>query len=312
MAKDMNIDENGIELTIAAAIPTFRREKELIDTISYLLRQKAQLSEILVLDQSESHAPSVEMALSSWDAQGAVRWIKLTKPSIPAAMNSALMEARADVVAFFDDDIVPQENLISAHLTAHGEPHTAVVAGRIIQPWQIGVDFSDDETFHFASMRPRWIEGFMGGNFSVRREVALRLGGFDENFVRVAYNFEAEFSHRLRRNGYRIYFEPKACVYHLKAPRGGTRIAGDHLTTWRPNHAVGAYYCALRTKRGLDRPLAVLRRLVKAVATRHHLQKPWWIPATLTAEVLGLVWALALASKGPNYVGAKPGQKQWQ
>ena len=39
----------------------------------------------------------------------------------------------------------------------------------------------------------------MGGNFSVRRDIALRLGGFDEQFVRVAYNFEAEFAHRLRR-----------------------------------------------------------------------------------------------------------------
>jgi GT2 family glycosyltransferase len=312
MTPDFEIAVTANPLSIAAAIPTFRREKELIDTISYLLRQKAQLSEILVLDQSESHAPSVEMALSSWDAQGAVRWIKLTKPSIPAAMNRALMESRADVVAFFDDDIVPQENLISAHLTAHGEPHTAVVAGRVIQPWQIGLDFSGDETFHFASMHPCSIDRFIGCNFSVRRELGVRIGGFDENFVGVAYNFEDEFSHRLARNGYRIYFEPKACVHHLKASSGGTRTTGDHLTTWRPNHAVGAYYCALRTKRGLDRPLAVLRRLVKAVATRHHLQKPWWIPATLTAEVLGLVWALALASKGPNYVGTKPGQKQWQ
>jgi len=312
IAKDMNIDENGNELTIAAAIPTFRREKELINTISYLLRQKAQLSEILVVDQSESHAPSVEKALSGWDAEGAVRWIRLTKASIPAAMNRALMESRADVVAFLDDDIVPEENLIGAHRAAHEEHCAAIVAGRIIQPWQIGVESSDAESFNFASKRARWIEGFMGGNFSVRRELGVRLGGFDENFVGVAYNFEEEFSHRLRRDNYRIYFEPKACVQHLKAPRGGTRIAGDHLRTWRPDHAVGAYYCALRTRHGLDRLLTVLRRLVKAVSTRHHLRKPWWIPATLIAELLGLVWALALAGRGPNYLSANSGQQSWR
>jgi len=36
----------------------------------------------------------------------------------------------------------------------------------------------------------------MGGNFSVKRDLALRLGGFDENFVHVAYRFEAEFCDR--------------------------------------------------------------------------------------------------------------------
>ena len=39
-------------------------------------------------------------------------------------------------------------------------------------------------------MQAGWINDFMGGNFSVRREIALKLGGFDEQFVSVAYNFE--------------------------------------------------------------------------------------------------------------------------
>lgn len=307
-----NINTNVKKLSIAVAIPTFRRGKELVDTIYYILRQEGQPTEILVLDQSDTHAPSVEMALADWDAQGAVRWIKLTEPSIPAAMNRALLETQADVVAFFDDDIVPQDNLIVAHLEAHQRTNAAIVAGRVLQPWQISVDFSDDEMFHFASTRSRWIDRFMGGNFSVRRELGVRIGGFDENFVRVAYNFENEFSHRLRGNGYQIYFEPAACIYHLKAAKGGTRSGGNHLTTWRPNHAVGAYYCVLRTRRGLDRLLTMLRRLTRAVATRHHLQKPWWIPATLTSELLGLVWALWLASRGPSYVSNKLEKRQWR
>ena len=175
MVQDVEVAAKSSPLSIAVAIPTYGREKELINTITYILGQKADVTEILVLDQSDGHAPSVEMALSGWDAQGTVRWIKLTEPSIPAAMNRALMEARADVVAFLDDDIVPQDNLISAHLTAHRETDAAVVAGRIIQPWQIGVDFSDEETFQFASVHPSWIDRFMGGNFSVRREVAVRI-----------------------------------------------------------------------------------------------------------------------------------------
>ena len=81
------------------------------------------------------------------------------------------------------------------------------MAGRVIQPWQEGVDFSGERGFHFACLDARWSSSFMGGNFSIDRSVALALGGFDENFVRVAYRFEAEFAHRYlassRRNRYR-------------------------------------------------------------------------------------------------------------
>ena len=60
----------------------------------------------------------------------------------------------------------------------------------------------------------------MGGNFTIRREIALKLGGFDEQFVSVGYNFESEFAYRLNRAGYRIFYEPEACVHHLRVTEG--------------------------------------------------------------------------------------------
>lgn len=292
--------------SIAAAIPTFRRERVLVNTITHLLRQKLPPAEILVLDQSPVHTPSVEAALSAWDEQGTIRWIHLTEPSIPAAMNEALLRSRAEVILFLDDDVVPEADSIAAHGAAHENTGAAVVAGRVIQPWQEGMDFSQDEHFHFASTKPQWIDRFMGGNFSIRRKVALDVGGFDENFVYVAYNFEVEFAHRLRSKGYQIYFEPRACLHHLKSPDGGTRSMVDHLTTWNPSHAVGAYYCTMRTTAGGHRPSAMLHRFLSSVVTRHHLRRPWWIPATLLSELLGVIWAIALACKGPRYLREKP------
>ena len=145
----------------------------------------------------------------------------------------------------------------------------------------------------------------MGGNFTVRRDIALKLGGFDEQFVRVAYNFEAEFAYRLNRAGYRIFYEPAACVHHLKASGGGTRTFGDHLRSYRPNHAVGAYYFILRTWSGWQSLLRFLGRPLRAIATQHHLRRPWWIPATLIAEFSGMAWALLLALRGPRYLSSR-------
>lgn len=287
---------------LTVAIPTYRREQVLLDTLDYLLVLEQGPAEILVLDQTEQHQPATAQRLGELDQAGSIRWIQLTPPSIPQAMNRGLLESKHDIVLFVDDDIRPEPELLATHFTAHAEYGDVLVAGRVIQPWEEGQDFAGEQAFRFAGIRPFWIEEFMGGNFSLRRDSALALGGFDENFVRVAYRFEAEFAYRFRASGRRIRFEPAACLHHLRVGAGGTRTYGEHLTTVKPDHAVGAYYYALRTSNGGRWLREFLVRPLRAVATRHHLRRPWWIPVTLLAEVRGMIWALALHWRGPRYL----------
>ena len=237
------------ELRVGIVIPTYRRERVLVETLEQLLRLSERADQIVVIDQTEQHESATTECLEAMHAQGAIRWIRQQPPSITAAMNRGLREATGDVVLFLDDDIAPEPALVSAHRLAHATHADTLIAGRVIQPWEEGIDFSNHEAFCFAGLRPALILDFMGGNFSVRRDQALALGGFDENFVRVAYRFEAEFAHRFQESGQRIRFEPDACLHHLKA-EGGTRTYGNYLTTWKPDHAVGAYYHALKTRKG--------------------------------------------------------------
>jgi GT2 family glycosyltransferase len=287
-------------LPLSIAIPTYRRDDVLVATIDALLALQPAATELLVLDQSERHTGQAQAALQAFAAEGKIRWLRLPQPSITAAMNEGLRQASQDIVLFLDDDIRPDPELLASHVAAQARHADGLVAGRVIQPWQEGLTDSGAGPFHFASTRPAPLREFMGGNFSVRRSTALALGGFDENFVRVAYRFEAEFAHRWLASGRRIHFEPAACLHHLKVMDGGTRSYGDHLTTWRPDHAVGAYYYALRT--GAWRELLV--RPVRAVATRYHLRHPWAIPTTLLAELGGIAWALGLFLKGPRRMRA--------
>lgn len=284
---------------LTIAIPTYRREQVLLETIDYVLALRPEATEILVIDQTEMHQPETSARLAELALAGKIVWVRRELPSITAAMNHALTLAQGDVVLFIDDDVRPELALLAAHMQAHAQHLDGLVAGRVIQPWQEGIDFESDLDaggFHFASNRPALIDEFMGGNFSVRRELAMALGGFDENFVRVAYRFEAEFAHRLLASGRRIYYEPAACLHHLKSGSGGTRAFGEHLTTWRADHSVGAYYYGLRTgtvKEFLVRPW-------RAIATRYHLRHPWRVPATLVAELTGMAWAVALFLRGPR------------
>jgi GT2 family glycosyltransferase len=289
-------------LPVTVAIPTYGREQVLLDTLAFLLALEVPAAEILVLDQTEQHEAGTERALREMADRGQIRWLRLAQPSIPKAMNEAILNARCPLLLFLDDDVRPDPGLIAAHQAAHDARPDVLVAGRVLQPWDEGRDYSGDNDFHFATLQGRWIGEFMGGNFSVPRSIALVAGGFDENFVRVAYRFEAEFAHRWLAGGHRIWFEPSAMLHHLKVATGGTRTYGEHLTTWRPDHAVGAYYHGLRTRSFKE----FLFRPIRAVTTRYHLRNPWRIPGTLLAEFSGMMWAIGLFARGPKRLKRPP------
>jgi GT2 family glycosyltransferase len=290
---------------LSVVIPTYGRDDVLLATIRFLLAMDEGPDEIIIVDQTPSHQDIVHRELVQLDFRGLIRWVRLKKPSITAAMNAGLGTARGSIVLFLDDDIMPDPRLVAAHRDRHFTHPNALIAGRVLQPWHNEQADAPGAPFTFNSLESVALNEFMGGNFSVSRESALQLGGFDENFVEVAYRFEAEFALRWRRTGRSIWYEPNALIHHLKAPSGGTRTYGDFLRTWRPSHSTGEYYFLL-----IGRPdgwrQRLLRRLIFSCATRHHLRRPWWIPATLVSEIWGLLQAATKVWKGPRLlVGGK-------
>jgi glycosyltransferase involved in cell wall biosynthesis len=283
---------------LTIVIPTYRREAVLVDSLELLLRLSPAADEIIVVDQTEQHEPATDQQLQELHDSGAIRWLRRSQPSIPAAMNAGLLAARPGIVLFLDDDIRPDGALISAHRRAQAE-YPGLVAGQVLQPGEKPVALAPGERFRFNSTAATSIGEFMGGNFSVRRDVALALGGFDENFVGAAYRFEAEFAFRYTRRHGPIRFEPAASIHHLQASAGGTRAHGHHLRTVKPGHSVGAYYYWLRT-RAPRWWWSMMLRPLRSIRTRHHLRRPWWIPLTLLAEARGLVKALRLSAQGPR------------
>ncbi len=300
---DADIDHCTADvMPISIIIPSYRREHVLVNTLSCIMSLMPAPAQIIVVDQTKEHEPGTIERLAQWERNGKIRWIPIDRPSIPHAMNIGLLDATQDIVLFLDDDIIPDPGLIQAHLDAHNAKDAAVVAGRVIQPWDVGMPDPADGKFRFSSSTEQFITDFMGGNFSVKRSIALKIGGFDENFVRVAYRFESEFADRILASGEKIFFEPAACIRHLKTQAGGTRSFGEHLKTIKPSHPVGDYYYLLRSKRAGRRSWKILSRPFRAIWTQHHLRHPWWIPATLVSELTGMIWAFFLVLRGPRYI----------
>jgi GT2 family glycosyltransferase len=284
---------------VSVVIATYGRDAVLVDTVRRVLVLDPPASELLVVDQTPAHSPAVERELEALAAAGGIEWIRIGAPSIPGAMNVGLLRARSGIVLFLDDDVIPARGLVAAHRAAHGRSGVGVVAGQVLQPGEEPVP-GPHAPFRFNSGESGWVTEVIGANFSIRRDLALAIGGMDENFVRAAYGFEAELCARATAAGARILFEPLATVRHLRAPAGGTRSYGSHLRTARPGHSVGAFYRILRTSRRTAVPVKVAGRLARSIRTRHHLSRPWWIPATLLAETLGLGWAIGLSLRGPR------------
>lgn len=284
----------GID-ALSIAIPTYNRGAIVVETIGRLLRLEPPAAAIIVVDQTATGTPQ----LARWHDEGAIRWVRLPEPSIPHAMNTALLTATTPLVLFLDDDVEPSPGIVAAHLDAHRDPAVWAAVGQILELGEAPAHHDepeDDLDFRFNHDTTRLVTNVMAGNLSVKRERAIGVGGFDENYVGVAYRFETDFARRLVSAGGRIRFEPRATLRHLKLATGGLRTYGNHLTSASPMHSVGDYYFAIT---GKERLLEyVLRRLRKNVITRFHATHPWTIPAKLTGELRGLALARRLARGG--------------
>lgn len=292
---------------LTIAIPTYGRGKVLCETIEHLLALPARATEIVVVDQTEQHPPDTAERLEAWNASGVIRLVRLDQPSIPHAMNVALREARSPRVLFLDDDVIPAPNLVAAHEAAFTDASLWAVAGQVLQPGEAPQHFEEEELhrgllrdleFRFRHDAACDVRNVMAGNLTVDRERALFIGGFDENFIGVAYRFETDFALRIVAAGGRIRYEPSASIRHLKAPGGGIRTYGDHRTSSSPAHSAGDYYFALRHVPHFWRYAGM--RLWKNVLTQYHLRHPWSIPPKLLGEIRGLLLARRLAR------GARP------
>ena len=288
-------------IAVSVVIVTYGREQALIDSILSLLGLEQQPAQIVVVDQSVSHQKEVAVQLASWHQHKTIKLISLPEPSIPHAMNTGLVNADEDIVLFVDDDIKAHKHLVRIHYEAHQHSTPVIIAGKVIQPWDDDQKLNDGG-HQFNSTEKKYISHFMGGNFSINKNLAINLGGFDENFIGVAYRFEKEFAQRWLEAGYQILFEPQAVIDHLKVSSGGTRKYGEHLTTLQPFHAVGAYYYIMINPRSGGKIKSIVCRLVQSIKTRHHLKQPWYIPLTLLAEIRGLIMARRLARAGPKFI----------
>jgi GT2 family glycosyltransferase len=127
-----------------------------------------------------------------------------------AARNIGWRRAQAPVVAFTDDDTVPDRHWLEEGLRAL-RPGVDALAGRIVMP------ISATPTDYERNEQGLEHAEFVTANCFVRRSVLERLGGFDETF-RMPWREDADLQFRLLEAGCTIAAALTALVVHPVRP----------------------------------------------------------------------------------------------
>ena len=205
-------------------IPSYNREELLVQTLRSALAQTQPGLEILLIDQTKTHAPETQAFLDANRTR--LRVIRPEVASVTKARNTGLREAKGEVLVFIDDDTSFEPGFVAAHVAAHADG-TDVVQGRVTEQ---GSKTPASPTWLTDSLRFKGGDNYgrdgatnniTGCNFSITRGVVERIGYFDENFKGVSVREESDYARRAFKAGLKFKFSAAAALFHHKSATGG-------------------------------------------------------------------------------------------
>ena len=210
---------------VSVVVPSLGRPAELDRCLAGLARLFYRPFEVVVVACDEGRA-----AIARHLGQPHVRLVRNDGAGVSAARNAGIAAAGGEIIAFIDDDAVPEPTWLD-HLVAAMDKTGAAAAtgfvrgrngisfqwrGRTIRPDGFIDPLRDTGD---AARIPGRDEGALmleGANMAFRRDPLLRLGGFDPAFR--FYMDDADISLRLREAGLDAALVPLAQVHHAFAP----------------------------------------------------------------------------------------------
>jgi GT2 family glycosyltransferase len=210
-----------VSYRISVVIPTFQRRASVERTLRALARQTLPADQYEVIVSIDGSEDGTREMVAQFPAPYALQGIWQSNRGRAAACNAGIRVARGDLLVLLDDDMEPEPGCLLAHLQAHAEHARLAVLGavpvRIDQSSAPVADFINakfsrhlqklaqpDYTIHFRD--------FYTGHISIRRDVLLEVGAFDEDF-KVYGNEDSELALRLARAGVKVVYNPEALAY---------------------------------------------------------------------------------------------------
>jgi glycosyltransferase involved in cell wall biosynthesis len=229
------------------AICTRDRPEDLSRCLHAVTRLPDDGQEILVVD----NCPSNEATCQLVQQFPMVRYIREMRPGLDNARNRALVAARGEVVAFTDDDAVPDSAWLRALLKNFTDPVVMCVTG-LIMPLELETEAQEwfercspmgrgfrRRVFSKARQNPLAVGPVgAGASMALRRSVLDQLGSFAPELdggTPTRSGGDHEMFIRILTSGYKIVYEPEALSWHRH------RRTWDELRRTLYSYGVGVY-----------------------------------------------------------------------
>jgi cellulose synthase/poly-beta-1,6-N-acetylglucosamine synthase-like glycosyltransferase len=226
LASEDNPSEAGPARPATIAICSRDRPNDLERCLVAIHQLPSDGQEVLVID-SFSKSDETHHVVA---ARPGVRYLREERPGLNRARNRALQEAINPIVAFCDDDAVPEAGWLRAITSPFADPAVYCVTGLTMpaelvtpaQEWfELHSSFSrgfrrkvhDKSTIHPMGAG----RAGAGANMALRREALSIFGPFDEALdagTPTHSGGDSEMFSRILAAGYRIAYEPAALSWH--------------------------------------------------------------------------------------------------
>ncbi len=220
------VSSMDLPVSVIICAYTEARWTDLLAAVAALRTQQTPPYEIVVV---VDHNPALfERASNEPDLEG-VRLLANSGPrGLSGARNAGVAHARGAILAFLDDDAIPEPDWLAQLLLAYRDPRV-IAAGGAIEPLWPGArprwfpeefDWVVGCTYRGVPTAPMPVQRLIGCNMSFRREAFDLAGGFRSEIGQVGHDLmrsdDTEFTIRLwQRCGDRVLlFVPQARVRH--------------------------------------------------------------------------------------------------
>jgi glucosyl-dolichyl phosphate glucuronosyltransferase len=215
------------QVSVVVCTYTARRWEGLVAAISALQAQTLEPHEILVV---VDHEPRLLERVAS-ELSGTVALASAGSPGLAGSRNTGVHAATGSVVAFIDDDAVPEPEWLERLAGPYDDPDVAAVGGGIDPNWSVArpawfppeFDWVVGCTYRGLPEARATVRNLIGANMSFRREIFAHLEffhGLGHANGRSLGGEETDFCIRLAKllPDSQIVYEPSARVRHHVPP----------------------------------------------------------------------------------------------
>lgn len=206
------------DLTAAVVICTRNRPTFLRKCLEGIARLERTPDEVIVVDNTSGDEETSAIAREF----AAIYRLEQIQ-GLSRARNRGMFESNSEIVAYLDDDAVPDKHWLGNILGPFEDAKVAVAAGRIVTPESSAENNSGQVARFLSNKDPKWFEivtfgGFgLGSNMAIRRSACAGQKIFDERLGKGAPFQIAEENHALAylvSQGYVAVYLPDAIVFH--------------------------------------------------------------------------------------------------